>query len=115
MRTTDERVKCIIERTEQKRIVMHQRQQRLARCGAFSLCFAFICFLSYKLALPNELLEYMDNIDLYAASIVRISKTVEYVIIGVIAFALGVFTEILLSRLSTGSRKNRDRNEEERR
>ncbi|MDD6043258.1 MAG: hypothetical protein PUB87_05845 [Eubacteriaceae bacterium] len=115
MRTTDERVQCIIERTEKKKNVMHQRQQRLARCGAFSLCFAFICFLSYKLSLPNELLEYMDNIDLYAASIVRRSNTVEYVIIGVIAFALGVFTEILLSKLSTRSKKNRGRNEEDRR
>ncbi|MGN0733041.1 MAG: hypothetical protein ACI4LC_02575 [Emergencia sp.] len=99
MRTTDERVKSIMQKTAEKRKKINRRRQFLTRCGAYASCLFVICVLGYRLSDSRGIHSFADSLNLHAASIVGEGNTLEYVIIGVAAFVLGVLTEILLTKL----------------
>lgn len=112
MRTTEERVKSVMQKTAEKRKTLNRRRQLLTRGVAYSSCILVICILGNRLSVSKDLLKTIDGWDAHTASIVTEGNTLELVIMGTVAFVLGVLTEILMSKVNKKYEK-RDRDEKE--
>lgn len=94
MRNTDEQLREILSRAEYIRLL---RRNRAAEIGAACLCAALIIALSLVIPLAKgELAEPSGSY----ASLIQNAPELGYVVIGVLAFALGVCFTLLCVHLA---------------
>lgn len=106
MRTTEERLNSILINTEKKKAKYLRRKMLIARCVIFSACVVLICLVGCNLSLPIKSFENANDNGLFFASIFRNNHKIELIIIGVTAFVLGIFAEILLNILNKKNKKH---------
>ena len=113
MRTTEERVRLIRERTAEKRHAA-QKRRRFAQCaGCVAACLLLIAGLGARmggLTLSENAIGSGETPG--AASLIGQSNALCCIVMGILAFGLGVCVTVLLYRL--GGRRKRPRREDRR-
>jgi hypothetical protein len=100
MRNTDERVAAVKLRVKEMKRQKQVRQGRIIGMSSVAASLLFIIGLSF--AMPDMLVELPGGVHVYsgiAASIFDGSRGFGYVLIGVLAFSLGVSVTILCYRI----------------
>jgi len=112
MRTTDERTAAVLRRAEEIRNLQERRAVRRGRAltvAAVAACLLAVVGLG--LAMPGIVSRFSDSTYVYAgpaASIFSERGTSGYVLIGILAFVLGVCVTLLCSILHRRSVRGKE-------
>lgn len=110
MRSNEERVAAVKRRVEQLEARRRRVRSRVAAVSSVAACLALIVCLSFAMpGIMGRLAEWSYGAYGAAASIFTGSSTLGYIIIGLLAFVLGIFVTILCFKLrSLGGRDGDD-------
>lgn len=110
MRTTDELVAAVQKRSKEMKRQKEQRRSRVLAIGSVAACMALI--VGASLAMPGMLVRVSGSEYTYtgpAASLFAGSAAIGFILIGLLAFALGVCVTVLCYKL----RRQRQRDKED--
>lgn len=103
MRSNEERVRCIQQRTaelKRQQAERRQRQQRLIDLGCLAACLALVIGLGTLMPGLSSALNGADTLQTTgAASLLAENAALGYILIGSLSFLLGICVTILLYRL----------------
>lgn len=109
MRSTEERAAAVRRRVAQIERRKRQRRNRIAALSSVAACFAVIVGMSFVMPGISEKLTAGDYAGYEtAASIFGGSAAAGYIIIGLLAFVLGVCVTVLCFRLKVFQKKNEE-------
>lgn len=109
MRSTEERVTAVRRRVAQIERRKRQRRNRIAALSSAAACLAVIVALSFVMPGISEKHTAGDYAGYEtAASIFGGSAAAGYVVIGLLAFVLGVCVTVLCFRLKVFQKKNKE-------
>ncbi len=100
MRNTEDRVAAVELRVKEMKRQKQVRQGRIISMSSVAACLLFI--IGFSFAMPGMLMELPGGVHTYsgtAASIFDGSRGFGFVLIGVLAFSLGVSVTILCYRI----------------
>ncbi len=115
MRTTDERIFSVERRVKELQQKKSQRQYYYISLSAVAACLIIIVGIGFSM--PDILEGFSGghyNNTLMMASIFYEGKAIGYVLIGLLAFALGVCLTILCFRLQPGRQRGKEKQKNDR-
>lgn len=109
MRSNEDRVSAVKRRVEQLEAHRRHRRRRVAALSSVAACLAIIVAAAFAMLGITERLA-AGNYDGYSttASIFSGSTAAGYIMIGILAFALGVCVTILCFRLKAFQKKDEE-------
>lgn len=113
MRNTEQRVAAVKRRAKELERKKQLRRGRIIGISSVAACLVFIIGLAF--AMPEIMADFTDGAYTYsgtAASIFDGSGGFGYVLIGLLAFALGVSVTILSYHIHLRNRRSREEREE---
>lgn len=109
MRTTDERLAAVESRVRELEQQKRQRRYHYVSFAAVAACLAFIVGLGFSMPGIMEGLTAQEyNNSGFMASIFHERKALGYVLVGILAFALGVCLTILCYMLQPERQRNKE-------
>lgn len=116
MRTTEERIRLVRKRTAQLKKEKREKRQRLATALSAAACLALIVSIGVWMSSVMSGQTSEGNAALHvsgAASLFSSNAVLSYIIMGILAFFLGVCVTILLYRLRFREERRRQEKQED--
>ena len=107
MRTSEERMDLIFQRTEEIQKEQQRKKQRWLEAGCVAACLVLV--VSLGLVMPGLMDQAVDGSVMHnsgAASLIASQSQLGYIVVGIFSFFLGSITTTLLYRVKEHRRKD---------